>query len=149
MPGGIGEHRLEALAGRALLVTAPLRLAARGPQPIDQLVAGLLELGDSDQPAGLGGGEDMVTVGAGGLRVGREAPFEARDLVAQGAAGSRLVATLERRDLVGLHGRNLEQIDIRSHSVAARIENAGQVARIDAGVACSLSRRRGEILDRR
>ena len=98
---------------------------------------------------GSGAGRTSPSPGAGGLRVGREAPLEARDLVAQGAAGSRLVATLERGDVVCLDGWSLQRLETRSLGVAAGIEDAGQVAGVDAGVAGGLRRRRGELFDRR
>src|SRR3712207_7247268 len=50
-----------------------------------ELVAGPLELGDVDEPAGLGGrnGGCAFLAAAGNLGVGREAPLEPRDLIAQ------------------------------------------------------------------
>ena len=145
MPGGVGQHRLKPLARSALLFAALLGFAARGAQTVDEVVAGALELGDVDEPAGLGCGEDIALT-AGGLRVGREAPLQARDLVAKGAAGSGLIATLDGRRLQDLEIRHPQVLRV---GVAAGVEDAREVAGVDACVPGRVGSSRGKLLDRR
>ena len=164
MAGWVGEHGLEALAGHSLAFAAALRLAARGAQPKNELVAGALELGDVDKPAGLGRGKALAAAGTGGLGVRRKAPLKPRDLVAQGAPSGGLVATFEwrGRDIVApfqprnrcLAGRSergcrLEHLKIRCLGVAARVEHTGQIAGVNPRVARGIGRCGREFLDRR
>jgi hypothetical protein len=136
--GGVGDHRLEPLAGRALLLALLLGFTARGPQPLHQIVAGALELGDSDQAPRLGGG-DYRCLRGGHLRVRREAPLEARDLIAKSATGRGLVAAFQRRRLGGY--------ELGGVGIASRIEDPRQIAGIDAGVAGGVGSRGGKLFD--
>lgn len=164
MGGGVGQHRLEALTRSSLALAALLGRIPCRAQPHDELVAGALELRDIDEPAGLRGVEVFGVVGAGGLGMSREVPLQTRDLIAQRAAGRGFVATLERR---GCHNpalpatpdsrvatfsefrRGFEHVEIRCVGVASRVEDAGQIARVDAGVTCRTGCGGREVLDRR
>ena len=149
MAGGIGKHRLEPLARGPLLLAALLGLRTRGAKAVDELVAGALQLGDVDEPAGLGGGEGLVLSGGRGLGVGREAPLETGDLVAEGAAGRGLITPLDGGNDVRLDSRGIEGLKTRGLGVAAGVEDASKITRVDPGVAGCIRRRQGEILDRR
>ena len=149
MPGGVGEHRLQPFTRRALPLAALLGPATRSAKAVDQLIAGPLERGDVDEPSGLGGGYNIALAGgSGGLRVRRKAPLEAGDLITEGTAGGRLVATLEGGDVLRPGGRGLKQAEVRSLGVAAGVEDAGQVAGVDAGITGGACRRRRKFLDR-
>ena len=138
MAGRVGEHRLEALAGGALALAAVLRRIACRTQAQDQLVAGLLELGQADEAPGVGAGKALRVLGGRGLGMGRKAPLEPRDLIAEGPPRRGFVATVD-----GRHARGLGLGHLR---VAARIEDASQVARVNAGVAGGGRGGRGQLL---
>jgi hypothetical protein len=140
VPGRIGEHRLEALAGRALALAFVLCGRAGPLETLDEVVAQALQVGEADD-APL---RCPFRRGSGMRRIGGEAPFESRDLIAQGAARGPFVSTLERRDLGDLEGGG------RGRQVAAsRVEDAGQVTGVDPLVPGRRRGRRGELLDRR
>ena len=161
MAGGVGEHRLEALARQALALAASLRLLTRSAQPLDEVVASALEFGDVDETPGLGGGEALGLACPGRLGVGGEAPLEPRDLVAQRAASRGLIAPLDGRHVVALLKagdscsalpecrRRLEHLEVGRLGIAAGVQDAGQVTGIDAGGAGCIGCSGSEFLDRR
>ena len=153
MLSGIGQHRLEALAGHPLALAASLRLAARGAQASDELVTGLFQRGDVDETPGLRGGEGLALAGGACFRVSREAPLEPRDLVAKGAAGRSLIAALQgwrrNRAVVAEDRPRFQGLEIGRLGIAARVENPRQIAWVDAGVASGFGRSGREVLDSR
>lgn len=136
MPGGIGEHRLEPLAGGTLALALVLRSHAGALEALDEVVAQPLQVGQSDY-APLAG---RTRRGSGLCGVGGKAPLEARDLIAQRLPCGALVAACEYRDVddLGSGGR----------IAAACVEDARQVAGVDAGVAGGACRRCRKRLDR-
>jgi hypothetical protein len=96
---GIGRHLLEPRAGARLAVCAASRSRASAVEPLDQVVADLLQLGHVGDVA-LGAKEGMRRL-AGLSRVGGisgELRLEVRDLAAK---------LLASDSLVGLDGRHL------------------------------------------
>jgi hypothetical protein len=142
--GGVGRHLLEPRAGAALTLAASLRRRPRSVEPLDQVVADLLELGHVRDVAlrakqWMGGLARL----AGVAGVGGQLRLETGDLAAELLPADALVGD----DLGQVRLRRRELLAGLARGGAGRVDRPRQVARIDAVLAGVLDRLGGEALE--